>query len=625
MSKQSKITAIKDAEVKQWPLADTYISEHNPRADIADGDEGIADLAKTIVASGLIQNLCGLLDDQGKVGIVAGGRRFRALQIAVLERPDLATIPVKITDDLETALSWAMLENKERVKLDKVDEIRAYGQSRENGLNVAQIAKAYCVTEAHVNKRIALSNLPAPVLDALKSGDIGYGVAKVFTRCDDEALILKVLEQAKEGWNWNEYETKNALNQDDMDADCRMMRFVGADVYAKAGGTIKTNLFDEDAAVESVDLLTRLYSEKLEDEADKFEKAEKVAWSKIEDESYIYIPDYAADQGYARLYPIAGVLTDEQQAEYDLLDEKGHWELSDDEKASLEPLQLILNGDYSIDQRALSGVIVYVDRSGDLQSHMGLVKADDIEQAVEAGFITPSQHEEIEATANDVKKPEFTAKFTGDLTAIRLAAVQTALLDKPEFVLDLLAYKLNGEYGIMATHFSNERNAPENDDEGFQLSSRLGGPLSEAEEAAQFDDDEPMRGSDWEAFEAFRKSGKKARNAIITESFARSLKTLPNDFMKMIESEVGANTRKIWTPNAANCFKRMNASQLEALFMHLLDLKPEDAHAKSFAKAKKGEKAEILHKLFNEPKEQKALNVTPEQQVRIDAWTPDFT
>jgi ParB family transcriptional regulator, chromosome partitioning protein len=67
----------------------------------------------------------------------------------------------------------------------------------------------------------------------------------------------------------------------------------------------------------------------------------------------------------------------------------------------------------------------------------------------------------------------------------------------------------------------------------------------------------------------------------------------------------------------------LNAGQLEALFVHLLDLKPEAAHAKSFAKAKKGEKANVLDKLFNEPNEQKALKVTPEQQVRIDAWVPE--
>lgn len=621
MTKQSKIIAIEDVKITQWPLAGAYISEHNARADIADGDEGIAELAKTIIASGLIHNLSGLMDDQGKVGIVAGGRRFRALQIAVLERPDLATIPIKITDNLETAMSWAMLENKARVKLDKVDEIRAYGKSRENGLNVAQIAKAYCVTEAHVNKRVALSNLPAPVLDALKKGDISYGDAKVFTRCSDEALILKVLEDALESAYWNEYDTKNALNNDGLGADCLMMRFVGEDVYAKAGGTIITNLFDEDATVENVDLLTQLYTEKLEKESAKFKKAEKVAWVAVAEENFIYLPNYATEYGYARLWPIAGVLTDAQQTEYDQFSDKHFYQLSDDEKAIIEPLQVILKGDFSKEQRALSGAILYVDRNGDLQGHLGLVKAEDIDKAVEAGIITPSQQAEQEAVGKKAEKPEFPAKFTDDLTAIRLAAVQTALLAKPEFVLDLLAYQLHTDGSVMAVRFANERNTPEKSQEGFQLSSRLGGPVLEDDDESQFDEN-AEGGSAWENFEAFRKTGKKARNSIITEGFARSLKTLPKEFMAEIEAEIGSNARSIWTPNAENCFARMNAAQLDALFMELLDLNPEDAHSKSFAKAKKGGKAEVLENLFNQPKEQTAWKITPEQKTRIDAWLP---
>ena len=129
--------------------------------------------------------------------------------------------------------------------------------------------------------------------------------------------------------------------------------------------------------------------------------------------------------------------------------------------------------------------------------------------------------------------------------------------------------------------------------------------------------------SKWDGFEAFRKVGKKARNVQITESFARALKTLDNDFMSRIEVEAGASMRSIWTPNAANCFKRMNAGQLETLFMSLFDLEPDAAKFKAFAKAKKGAKADIMADLFNAPENDKVLGVTKDQRMMIDAWVPE--
>ena len=70
------------------------------------------------------------------------------------------------------------------------------------------------------------------------------------------------------------------------------------------------------------------------------------------------------------------------------------------------------------------------------------------------------------------------------------------------------------------------------------------------------------------------------------------------DFMVEIENEAGADIRSIWTPNAANCFKRMKGHQLDALFTSLLDLKPDHPSYKGFTKCKKGEKDAILDALF---------------------------
>ena len=151
MSKHETFTAPETIETVA--LSDLYLSDINPRQHVA--DEGIALLVESLVACGLIQNLSGLRDADGKVGIVAGGRRLRALNIAVTERADLAQVPVKITDNPFVAEQWANAENTAREELDPIDEVRAYGKMAAKSLSVGKISNAFGVTEAHVRRRLA--------------------------------------------------------------------------------------------------------------------------------------------------------------------------------------------------------------------------------------------------------------------------------------------------------------------------------------------------------------------------------------------------------------------------------------------------------------------------------------
>jgi ParB family chromosome partitioning protein len=266
--------------------------------------------------------------------------------------------------------------------------------------------------------------------------------------------------------------------------------------------------------------------------------------------------------------------------------------------------------------------MVYVSHSGKVETIQGLVKKDDQAVAIDAGVLTASAHE----TKTTTPKPAFTQKFMDDMKAIRLAAVQTAMLEKPDFVLDLLAFALSPASGyfsdVLGLRIIPERNAPEIDDM-FNLSSRIGGAMTEEEEVANDELENHFNGTMSEKFAAYRKTSKKGRNAQITQSFARSLQSQKPEFMAEIEAEVGADIRSIWTPTASNCFKRLNGQQLDALYMDFLDLKPDSAQFKAFSNAKKSEKVETMHKVFHDPEHQKLRNITPEQKKRIDAWVPD--
>lgn len=623
MTKHSKIIAAADTPIIEYlALNNLSLSDLNPRKEFS--EEGIALLAESLVTCGLIQNLAGIKTAKGKVAIVAGGRRLRALAIAVKSRPDLGVVPVRIAPNAAIALQWANAENTAREDLDAVDEIRAYGKMMAQDRDVGKISQAFGVTEAHVRRRLALAGLPAPVLDALKSGEISMGLAQAFTVSSDETLILEVLNEAIGGY-MNEYTVKNRLNPQSIDSDSREATFVGLEAYEAEGGTLTRDLFEDEVLLNNPDIVERLFAEKLQAAAATFKEAEGWAWVTTSEESSLYWYDLQAQNGFARVYKNVGVLDEKQTTRYDeLIDLSDSDPLDKRDEAELAALEAILEGDYQPAQKATAGAIIYVDYSGSLQSVCGLINADDQEEAVIAGILEESKHSLSHQAA--AQKPAFSKKFIEDMNAIRLAAVQTALLDKPEFVLDLLAFCLSPASGYyhdtLSMHFDYEKNAPSIDD-AFALHARLGGERSDDEEMARDKLCEQARGKPSDAFKAFRAMGKKTRNVQITESFARAFKAQTLDFMTEIEAEAGADVRSIWTPNAVNCFKRMKGHQLEALFMSLLDLKPDNSAFKGFSKSKKGEKDAILEALFNEPTAQKVRGVTSEQKARIDAWVPE--
>lgn len=124
------------------------------------------------------------------------------------------------------------------------------------------------------------------------------------------------------------------------------------------------------------------------------------------------------------------------------------------------------------------------------------------------------------------------------------------------------------------------------------------------------------------AFAVFRKTGRKVRNGEITAFLPRAFKMRSPEFMAEVEVEIGADIRAIWMPAAENCFKRLNGPQLDALYVVIVNLTADGDIFTTFAKSRKADRNEALHKLFNYPERQKAYGVTADHKARIDAWVP---
>jgi ParB family chromosome partitioning protein len=371
MTDQSQIIAATDEQI---PFADLYLSDINPRTIV--NDDAIVALAANIQEHGLIQNPAGLRDATRKVGIVAGGRRYRALAL-LQDDPRFQAVTVRMAPDQATAAFWATSENAQREDLHPADEIRDFGAMDKRGVKVADIAVAYGVTEKHVYRHLALSNLPAPVLDALKDGSVSLSQAAAFTISDDEALTLEVLalhqNQIAQGYGGlNDYTIKTRLKPRSVKGTDRRAVFVGEVNYTAAGGRIGGDLFADVTTFDDPAILDEVFAAKLTQTAADYPAAHGWKWAEAITDSYISY-QFDQDRKFGKVYPVEGELTEAER--YDALSELANGDaLDEDGTTELDALQTKMDGDFTDLQRAASGAVIYVTNDGSLKIEAGFIK-----------------------------------------------------------------------------------------------------------------------------------------------------------------------------------------------------------------------------------------------------------
>lgn len=605
MTKATKITATY-AEV---PFAETYISELNPRQIVSEA--GIEALAENIRQCGLIHPLAGLTDAKGQTAIVAGGRRHRALAL-LQDDPRFQMVAVNIAPDEATAQAWASSENANREALHPADEIRDYGDMAARGLPVPSIAVAYGVTEKHVYRRLKLASLPAPVIQALREDAISLSNAAAFTVSEDEANTLTVLEQVR-GQGYSDHRIKDMLKPDAVRSTDRRVVFVGYDDYVANGGRVTADLFAEQTFFDDVALLDDLFRAKLTLTAEAM-KAEGWKWAEGLGGTYVGYHEIE-ERKLDRIYCEEGVLTDAQNERYNELADLAEGEgLDEAEEAELADLHAVLDGVFSAEQKAVSGVLLYVDHSGAVRTYDGLVLKEDKAAAIEAGFLRPSRH----ASGDDAPKSPISQKLRDDLDRVAQGARQHAALRDPDLLIDLLAYQFshalrwNDPYGISR---SDVPNWPSTEAEGYALDDRLTtNPPRDMWDAKDFG----------ASFRAFRKKGPDHVRGELVRFLAAQYRGGDKTLEAMIDKETQPAIRDVWTPTAANFFSRVGGPYLADLWRDLLGLAEDHPTATSFIKLNKSEKVEKLDALFSgDPDLRRALGVTDEQAARIDTWLPE--
>lgn len=604
MSIEGKIVSI----LETIPVADLYVHPLNPRRVI--DEAALPALAENIRALGLIQNLAGLRDEDGRVGIVAGGRRLRALEM-LHDDPRFVAVPVRIAPDEATARLWASTENHLREAIHPADEIREYAGMAERGVAAAEIAIAFGVTDAHVRRRLKLAGLPAAILVALRVGEISLGAAACFTLCDDLAHALTVLEQVR-GTGIDEQRLRRLLKPAAIRDGDRRARFVGLDAYAAAGGRITRDLFGGEVYLDDPEILDACFAARLNEAAEAARMNGGWKWARSFSEAYLAYDD-VRPLATGRLFPVEGVPSPEEAERHAALSAlAGSDALDEDGAAELDRLAAILDGAFTAEQTALSGIAVHVGHEGALRIEAGLVLAEDRALAEDAGLLPRSSH----GVPEDKPKSPISTALAEDLRRVARGARQHAALDNPELLLDLLAFELSGRighrhaFGLRSDDVPNQPGTKT----GYALDARLTEPA-------------PMPGNPWDfdrvrAFRAFRKKGAKHTAGELVRHLAALLSVSDAKLGALVDAEAKTDIRAVWTPTAENFFARVSGAYLETLWRDLLGVAPDHPSATSFVKLRKGEKAARLESLFSDPDTRASLALTPEQEARVAAWFP---
>ncbi|ART78477.1 nucleoid occlusion protein [Sutcliffiella horikoshii] len=149
-------------KIMQVAVKDIVPNRYQPRTVFV--DERIEELSLTIRTHGIIQPIVVRQFDEDKYEIIAGERRWRAVQKLGWE-----TIPaiVKEFNDAETA-SVALIENLQREELSAIEEAIAYSKLLElHSLTQEALAQRLGKGQSTVANKLRLLKLPSDIQDAL--------------------------------------------------------------------------------------------------------------------------------------------------------------------------------------------------------------------------------------------------------------------------------------------------------------------------------------------------------------------------------------------------------------------------------------------------------------------------
>ena len=252
--------------VRSLPLSQLKPNRLQPRADF--DEDGLAELASSIRAQGIVQPIVVTQEGDGQYRIVAGERRWRAARRAGLD--EVPVVVRDVADDREL-LEAALVENLQRSDLNPLEEAEAYRTLQERfELSQEEIAVRVGKGRSTVANRMRLLRLPDEVQDLLRSARLTAGQALPLVAVESEERALGLARQAaSRGWSARQVEKRAAKRKtggrrrpaqdpDTAAAEERLTRRLQTKVEIRRrrrGGTLSLHFHSEEELMRLYELL----------------------------------------------------------------------------------------------------------------------------------------------------------------------------------------------------------------------------------------------------------------------------------------------------------------------------------------------------------------------------------
>ncbi len=417
------------------------------------GDDAIEQLAELIAAEGILQNLdvyeCEIGEGKKKTthAVVAGGRRWRALQLLIRQKrikPEF-TVPCLIVR-YERAVQISLAENSGREPMHPADEFEAFRQLIDAGQSIEDVAARFGVTPLVVQRRLKLASVAPAFIELYRKGKLTLEHLMAFAVTDDHARQQEVWESLKSN-DRHPGAIRRALTAHEVSSREPLAKFVGVKAYEKAGGAVRRDLFQQDDEGEMLDseLVHKLASQKLEVHAEKL-RAEGLAWVEVRPEW-----DYSERAQFGRVRTVLRPATEAEQVQIDVLnarraeldtqleaasEEEEKYDALSEQIEALESELAALDEVREVEdpaQQAYAGAVVAIGRDGKLHIERDLLKPEDAKRFARS-----------RAESNSAPKVarEHSAALALRLNAQRTLALQAVLAERPDVAVVALTHRL---------------------------------------------------------------------------------------------------------------------------------------------------------------------------------------
>ena len=181
------------SSISEIAIDKIYANPDQPRHTF--DEEALQELAQSIRDHGVISPITLRKDANNRYMIIAGERRWRASQMAGIQR-----IPAYIrTADDENMMQMALVENIQREELNPIEVALAYQHLIERyNLKQEELSEKIGKNRATIANTLRLLKLPAQVQMAIKNRQIDKGHARALLSLADPAMQVKFFKEVLE-------------------------------------------------------------------------------------------------------------------------------------------------------------------------------------------------------------------------------------------------------------------------------------------------------------------------------------------------------------------------------------------------------------------------------------------